>query len=152
VVALPWIDKRQEGANQMNFPQAIASGFINYATFSGRAARSEYWYWALFLFLGRLSAQIFDAVIFHAPVTNYLHNVHPLNSIFSLIVLLPTFAISVRRLHDVDRSGWWLLMYFTIIGIIYPLFVWKCSKGTAGENRFGPDPLEMDARVANVFS
>jgi uncharacterized membrane protein YhaH (DUF805 family) len=52
----------------------------------------------------------------------------------------------------VDRSGWWLLMYFTIIGIIYPLLVWKCTKGATGDNRFGPDPLEMNSRMANVFS
>jgi uncharacterized membrane protein YhaH (DUF805 family) len=135
----------------MNFLQAIASGFTKYATFSGRAARSEYWYWVMFLTLGRLATRILDAGIFHSPF-NANFTLHPLYAVFSLIVLVPTFAVSVRRLHDVDRSGWWLLMYFTIIGIIYPLLVWKCSKGTEGENRFGPDPLQMDARVANVFS
>jgi uncharacterized membrane protein YhaH (DUF805 family) len=135
----------------MNFPQAVASCFVSYAKFSGRAARSEYWYWVLFLALGRLVTRILDAAIFHAPVNDYFA-AHPLNSVFSLIVLLPTFAVAVRRLHDVDRSGWWLLMYFTIIGIIFPLLVWKCSKGTEGENRFGPDPLTVDPRVANVFS
>ncbi len=135
----------------MNFPQAIASCFINYATFSGRAARSEYWYWVLFLTVGRLATRILDAAIFHSPFNEYF-SVHPLNSIFSLVVLVPTLAVAVRRLHDVDRSGWWLLMYFTIIGMIYPLLVWKCTKGTEGENRFGPNPLEIHSRVVNVFS
>jgi uncharacterized membrane protein YhaH (DUF805 family) len=135
----------------MNFPQAVASCFVSYAKFSGRAARSEYWYWVLFLALGRIATRILDAAIFQVPLNSYFA-AHPLDALFSLIVLLPTFAVAVRRLHDVNRSGWWLLMYFTIIGIIFPLLVWKCSKGTEGENRFGPDPLTVDPRVANVFS
>jgi uncharacterized membrane protein YhaH (DUF805 family) len=138
-------------ADRMNFSQAIASCFVNYAKFSGRAARSEYWHFVLFLALGRIVTRILDAVIFNSPFNEYL-SLHPLNSIFSLVVLVPTFAVAVRRLHDVNRSGWWLLMYLTIIGIIYPLLVWKCTKETEGDNRFGPDPLQVDARVANVFS
>jgi uncharacterized membrane protein YhaH (DUF805 family) len=131
------------GANPMNLLQAIASCFKKYATFSGRASRSEYWYWVLFLFLGRVVTLLLDAVIFHAPV-NAPPGSQLFNGIFSLVILLPTFAVAVRRLHDVDRSGWWLLTYLTIIGIIYPLLVWKCTKGTHGPNRFGPDPLSMD--------
>jgi uncharacterized membrane protein YhaH (DUF805 family) len=124
---------------------------MKYARFSGRAARSEYWYWALFLALGRTATRLLDVAVFDASFNDHL-SWYPFYSIFSLMAVVPTFAVSVRRLHDVDRSGWWLLMYFTIIGVIYPLFVWKCTKGTEGENRFGPDPLQMDARVANVFS
>jgi uncharacterized membrane protein YhaH (DUF805 family) len=135
----------------MNFLQATASCFINYAKFSGRAARSEYWYWALFVGLGRLATRILDTVIFHYPIDNLLA-LHPLSGTFALIVSLPSLAVAVRRLHDVDRSGWWLLMYLTIIGILYPLLVWKFRQGTEGDNRFGPDPLQMGARVANVFS
>ena len=125
--------------DQMNFPQAIRAGFTNYVNFSGRAARPEYWYWSLFLILGRLVARILDAVIFQVSFSNTA-SLRSLDSIFLLIVVVPTFAVLVRRLHDVDRSGWWLLVYLTIIGIIYPLLVWKCTKGTEGPNRFGPDP------------
>jgi uncharacterized membrane protein YhaH (DUF805 family) len=75
-----------------------------------------------------------------------------LESLLLLILLIPTFAVAVRRLHDVDRSGWWLLMYFTIIGIFFPLLIWKCTKGTYGANRFGPDPLGIDAQAVEVFS
>jgi uncharacterized membrane protein YhaH (DUF805 family) len=55
-------------------------------------------------------------------------------------LLVPAIAISVRRLHDVDRTGWWLLIKITIIGIVWVLF-WYCNKGTTGRNRFGADPL-----------
>ncbi|HEY6254746.1 MAG TPA: DUF805 domain-containing protein [Xanthobacteraceae bacterium] len=132
----------------MNFPQAIGSCFRKYVDFSGRASRSEYWYWALFIFLGRIVTAILDVAILQAPPGS--GGVQPLTAVFSLIILLPSFAVAVRRLHDVDRSGWWLLMYLTIIGIIYPLLVWKCTKGTTGPNRFGEDPLGL-AWVAKQF-
>ena len=59
-----------------------------------------------------------------------------------LALMLPGISVAVRRLHDVDRSGGWLFIYFTGIGIVF-LVVWDCTKGTAGPNRFGPDPLAM---------
>src|ERR1700739_1475538 len=114
----------------MNVTQAIASGFIKYFTFSGRASRSEYWYWVSFLMLGRFVARILDAVIF--PSSTLVIAPRALESLLLLILLIPTFAVAVRRLHDVDRSGWWLLMYFTIIGIFFPLLIWKLPKGTYG--------------------
>jgi uncharacterized membrane protein YhaH (DUF805 family) len=95
---------------------------------------------------GRLATSILDVVLFQASVA------HPLEGIFSLITLLPTLAVAIRRLHDVDRSGWWLLMYLTIIGIIYPLLVWKCTKGTEGNNRFGPDSIHPNAKTVDVFT
>jgi uncharacterized membrane protein YhaH (DUF805 family) len=118
----------------MNFTQAIASGFQNYVNFSGRAARSEFWFWTLFSFLATAAAGIIDMVAFANAA------ISPLNSLVSLALLLPGLAVSVRRLHDLDRTGWWLLLIFTAIGIIL-LIIWDCMKGTAGPNRFGPDPL-----------
>ena len=118
----------------MNFQQAIASGFGNYVTFSGRAARSEFWYWMLFAFIVGASTGILDAAIFPDSM------VSPFNAISTLILFLPGLAMWVRRLHDIDRTGWWLLIALTIIGVIL-LIVWACMKGTSGSNRFGPDPL-----------
>lgn len=123
----------------MNFRQAVASGFTKYATFGGRAARSEYWYWTLFTVLGSMITLVLDIVIFGLPSPG-MQGVTPVNIVFSLATLLPGIAVLIRRLHDVDRSGWWSLIPLTIIGII-PLIYWLCIKGTAGENRFGPDPL-----------
>ena len=66
--------------------------------------------------------------------------ISPLNSIFGLITFLPGLAVAVRRLHDIDRTGWWFLIALTIIELIV-LLVWACQKGTTGPNRYGPDPL-----------
>jgi uncharacterized membrane protein YhaH (DUF805 family) len=114
----------------MNFSEAIASGFRNYVNFSGRAARSEFWYWTLFAVLVSIVTSIIDGVI----------GVRLLNPIASLALFLPGLAVSIRRLHDLDRSGWWFLIVFTIIGGIV-LLVWDCMRGTVGKNRFGEDPL-----------
>ena len=65
----------------------------------------------------------------------------PLNSLAGLALFLPGIAVSIRRLHDLDRTGWWLLLILTIIGGIV-LLAWFCMRGTVGPNRFGPDPLE----------
>jgi uncharacterized membrane protein YhaH (DUF805 family) len=69
--------------------------------------------------------------------------------LISLALLLPDVAVSIRRLHDLDRSGWWLLICFTGIGIIV-LLVWDCMRGTLGPNRFGPDPIAPPALPAAV--
>jgi uncharacterized membrane protein YhaH (DUF805 family) len=119
----------------MNFGQAIKSGFSHYVTFSGRAFRSEYWFWVLFTAIGGLATVILDAAIF-----GYDPGVSPLNGIFDLITFLPSLALGARRLHDIDRTAWWLLIALTGIGAIL-LIVWFCFRGTSGPNRFGPDPL-----------
>jgi uncharacterized membrane protein YhaH (DUF805 family) len=121
----------------MNFGQAIASGFSNYVNFSGRAARSEYWYWVLFAVIGGVVTLILDSALFGY---SFGEGAAPLNSIFALITFLPGLALGARRLHDIDRTAWWLLILLTGIGAIL-LIVWYCFKGTAGANRFGPDPL-----------
>ena len=118
----------------MNFTQAIASGFQNYVNFTGRAARSAFWFWTLFAVLASIVSGLIDAMLFSGA------SVSPLNSLVGLALFLPGLAVSVRRLHDLDRTGWWLLLLFTVIGIIL-LIIWDCMRGTSGPNRFGPDPL-----------
>ena len=64
-----------------------------------------------------------------------------LNTIVSLALILPGIAVSVRRLHDIDRTGWWVLLGFIpVIGTLW-LIYWACQPGTSGPNRFGPDPM-----------
>ena len=86
----------------MNFVETISAGFSNYVNFSGRACRSEYWYWVLFIVLGAIVAVIIDEVL-GMPL---------IDPLFALATLLPSIAVAVRRLHDIDRSGWWLLLGF----------------------------------------
>jgi uncharacterized membrane protein YhaH (DUF805 family) len=119
----------------MDFMTAVKSGFRNYAIFTGRASRSEFWFWILFVFLVTSAGSIVDAAIFQSSSPGLFA------PLISLGLLLPDIAVSVRRLHDTDRSGLWLLIWFTLIGIIV-LIVWFCRKGTPGANRFGPNPLE----------
>jgi uncharacterized membrane protein YhaH (DUF805 family) len=118
----------------MNFVEAISSGFRNYVNFSTRASRSEYWYWVLFTLILGVVTSIIDSIVFGYS------SISPINVIASLATLLPSIGVAVRRLHDIDRTGWWLLIAFTIIGVIL-LIVWDCFKGTSGSNRFGPNPL-----------
>ena len=122
-----------EGECLMNFTQAITSGFQKYVNFSGRAARSEFWFWTLFVFSRQSAAAIIDMARSGSAAS-------PVHSLVSLALFLPGLAVSVRRLHDLDRTGWWLLLVFTVIGVIL-LLIWDCMRGTGGPNRFGPDPL-----------
>lgn len=118
----------------MNFSEAISSGFRNYANFSGRACRSEYWFWTLFAVLVSVAANIIDNVATFGL----------LSIISGLALLLPGLAVSIRRLHDLDRTGWWFLLVFTVIGAIV-LIIFACTKGTDGPNSYGPDPLAGQA-------
>lgn len=126
----------------MNFGQAIASGFGRYVEFNGRSSRSEYWYWVLFVVMA-------DIVLGMARPHGFYgwHSGNGLQDLFGLATLLPSIAVAVRRLHDTDRSGWWYLIVFTIIGII-PLIIWYCTPGSIGDNRYGSNPLANPAPLA----
>ncbi len=116
----------------MGFVDAIKSGFSNYVNFSGRAIRSEYWFWTLFVIVGLVIAALIDYTIFGTPEALFY-------GVFGLAVFLPGLAVTIRRLHDVDRTGWWIFLNLVpLIGSIV-LIVWFCTAGTPGPNRFGPE-------------
>lgn len=122
----------------MNFQTAIQTCFEKFATFSGRAARSEFWYFVLFTILGSAAAGIVDGLFFgFGP-----EDPSRIASLFSLVVLIPTISVTVRRLHDQNRSGWWYWLFLIpLIGWII-LLVWYATAGTPGPNDFGSDPLD----------
>ncbi|MFO1243005.1 MAG: DUF805 domain-containing protein [Rickettsiales bacterium] len=124
----------------MGFVEAVKSCFINYVTFSGRASRSEFWYFYLFGILLGIVTGILDVMIMPTPEPGMQPHNGPINALASLATLLPSLAVTSRRLHDTNRSFWWILIAFTIIGLI-PLLIWYCTRGTKGDNRFGADPL-----------
>ena len=106
----------------------------NYAGFSGRSQRSEYWYFVLFYMLIYIVLAVIDAMVFGAGSMGIL------SSIYSLALFIPSLAVSVRRLHDTDRSGWWILIGLVpLIGWIV-LIVFFVMDSTPGSNRFGPNP------------
>jgi uncharacterized membrane protein YhaH (DUF805 family) len=127
----------------MDFVNAIVSGYKGFVNFGGRTSRAPFWYWVLFqIIVGVIIAFVEGGghtVVEGASIqSNY--QAGPIAIVWNLINLLPGLAIGIRRLHDLDKSGWWTLIALTGIGAIV-LLVWDGSKGTAGANRFGPDPL-----------
>jgi len=120
----------------MKFGEAVVSGLRNYFNFSGRASRSEFWFFILFTQLLGIVCEIADLYLFF-PI-KFLGG--PALLVANLAGFLPVIAVSARRLHDIDRAGWWLPIWFTIVGAFWLLFCF-CKKGTAGRNRFGHSPL-----------
>jgi uncharacterized membrane protein YhaH (DUF805 family) len=110
-----------------------------YAVFSGRSQRSEYWYFVLFYLLIYIGLSIVDGVI-GAKVAN--GTVGLLSTLFSLAMLVPSLSVTVRRLHDTGRSGWWLLVAFVpLVGGIV-LLVFMVQDSQAGANEHGPNPKD----------
>jgi uncharacterized membrane protein YhaH (DUF805 family) len=163
-----------------------------YAQFTGRSTRREFWMWVLFIIIVTIVLSILDGMLglgghnsygstnLSGPgATGYSYGAATrggwLTNLFSLAVLVPNIAVSVRRLHDVNRSGWWILMPFApyVVGFILMLglhsfavgglligvgaigaivlLVWYCLRGTVGPNRFGPDPLADMSDLSETF-
>ena len=114
----------------MDFVTAVKTCLTKYVDFQGRARRSEYWWFFLFNFgAGLVTALISDG----------------LNILWSLAMLLPSLAVAVRRLHDRDMTGWWVLLALVpFVGMIALLII-LALRGTEGANRFGPDPITGEA-------
>ncbi len=110
-----------------------------YAIFTGRARRKEYWIFHLVLVLLSFAASILDLLVFGTRISEHQG---PIGGLVLLVHLVPVIALSVRRLHDIDRTGWWLLLDLTIVGALV-IFIFSVTRGTSGPNTYGPDPLEM---------
>jgi len=157
-----------------------------YAQFSGRSRRKEFWMWVLFVIVVSIVLSFVDKALGLGGAAQY--GARELNgefasgfsygaalrgglltNIFALAILVPNIAVAVRRLHDIDRSGWWILLPLApyVLGFLFlfmqsfvlgavlaflglvaaiVLLVWYCMKGTNGPNRFGPDPLGGEPR------
>jgi uncharacterized membrane protein YhaH (DUF805 family) len=117
----------------MDFQTAVRTCFQKYATIAGRARRSEYWWFVLFIFAGNIVLGLVDQIVFGSAQV--------LSGIFGLATLVPSVCVAGRRLHDTGRSAWWLLLIvIPLIGFLVLLW-WFVQKGTDGSNEFGPDPL-----------
>lgn len=124
----------------MDFQTAIKTCFSKYVTFSGRASRSEFWWFMLFIIAGNFVLGFIDLMLFGRSADGSAVSI--LGALFSLAVFLPSIAVGVRRLHDVDRSGWWyLLVLIPLIGGLILIVFFFIHRGTPGPNRFGEDPL-----------
>ena len=117
----------------MNFQTSIKTCFSKFAVFSGRASRSEFWFFVLFGFLGGIISSIIDVMILGYPFEEN----GPINLIFTIALLIPSISVAARRLHDINKSGWWQLLWITIIGGIL-LIIWYATDGERKKNKFGP--------------
>ena len=126
----------------MKFKEAVKTCFSKYCCFKGRARRSEYWYWFLFYLLVTFVAAFIGGLIQGASGTeSQITDV--LTSIVSTALLLPNLGVFVRRMHDLGKSGWYILFnLIPVVGSII-LLVWECKEGEAGENKYGPNPKEV---------
>ncbi len=115
-----------EISKAVSFSDAISLAFKNYVNFHGRSTRAEYWWIFLFTFTLSIVTQIID-LFSSLGVTNFIS---------SLLVLLPSLAVGVRRLHDIGKSGWWLLLWFAVIVGWVILLVWSVRKSD-GPNKYG---------------
>ena len=145
----------------VSFQNAVGLGFQHYFDFKGRSTRSEYWWWLLFVVLAGIALTIVDMGI---GTFNYESGDGLLSGLFKLATLIPGLALGARRLHDINKSAWWLLMWLSflliipmivllvmgmwlsfllIIPMIIPvivLLVWAARQGDNGTNRYVPDP------------
>ena len=108
-----------------------------YAVFSGRAGRPEYWFFTLIYLVAAVVLALIDGILgtVHARA-----GIGLLSGVFALALFLPALAVTVRRLHDSNRSGWWCLV--SLVPLLGPLvlLVLMLLRGSAGPNRFGPAP------------
>lgn len=108
-----------------------------YAEFSGRSRRSEYWFFALFNFIFLMVAILFDTML-GTDIEPMPYGVFYM--IYALVVFIPNLAVFVRRMHDVDKSGWWIFIgLIPFVGAIW-LLVLCLTEGTADDNEYGADP------------
>jgi uncharacterized membrane protein YhaH (DUF805 family) len=115
--------------------------YKQYATFSGRARRKEYWMFVLFYVIIYLGLIVIDSVTASFSAEG---GFGMLSALFAFGTIIPSFAIGARRLHDINKSGWWQLLFLIpIIGPLVLLFFFV-SKGDEGENRFGAAPLALN--------
>ncbi|MEI7573291.1 MAG: DUF805 domain-containing protein [Phenylobacterium sp.] len=119
--------------------EAVTAVLRKYADFNGRARRSEYWWFELAYFLSLILLGAIGKILTSPNFQNYV--LGTLAAIIILGALVPMLAVEVRRLHDIDKSGWNILWFsIPIVGFIVRI-IWLCRRGTVGDNRFGHDPL-----------
>lgn len=138
----------------MGFGQAITTCFGKYASFTGRARRSEFWFFWLFTIIVAFVLNIIDGVTglvlrfgnvetidtSTGVITFTTGNLGILSTIWSLVIFLPFLSVTVRRLHDTGRSGWWWwILFIPCVGFIV-ILVFMLLDSAPGDNRFGPNP------------
>ncbi|MDP1371643.1 DUF805 domain-containing protein [Acinetobacter lwoffii] len=118
------LDQAEENYSSIDW---FVKCLTNYANFSGRARRKEFWFFMLFCVILGIIAEVIDTVLGTKPLVN---------SLLNLVLLVPSLAVGARRLHDVGRSGWWQLLTLTVIGILV-LIWWWATETKQQNNEYG---------------
>ena len=131
----------------MGFAEAIKSFWSNYATFKGRARRSEYWFIQLFLIITNVAVGAIDLALMNGDVDRFIANGGGgiVGLVWILVTIVPALAVLVRRLHDTGKSGWWVLMGFVPFAGAIVLFVFTVLDSTPGENKYGTSAKDAPA-------
>ena len=116
--------------------------------FSGRSSRREFWMFTLVIVIASFVLGFVDAFLFGGfePLSEgetFVMPVVSFSNAFSLITFIPSISVSVRRLHDINRTGWWLLIGLTLIGLVLIIY-WACVRSDEGDNQYGASPLATD--------
>lgn len=120
---------------QVSFSQAVRMAFDSYCRFQGRSSRSEYWWWVLFVAILSFCIGIIEGILGFSMTA-----VQATSGILSLVLLLPGLGLSVRRLHDIGKSGWWILLgLIPVVGAIV-LIIWFAQNSQMQDNQYGPVP------------
>lgn len=120
---------------QVSFSQAVRMAFDSYCRFQGRSSRSEYWWWVLFVAILSFCIGIIEGILGFSMTA-----VRTTSGILSLGLLLPGLGLSVRRLHDIGKSGWWILLgLIPVVGAIV-LIIWFARNSQMQDNQYGPVP------------
>jgi uncharacterized membrane protein YhaH (DUF805 family) len=119
--------------SKTGFVGAIKKGFRGYVVWNARSTRSEYWWWSLFAVIAAIVASIIDTAIFS---TDMITGIGPVSGIVTIVLFLPGLSVWIRRLHDTDRTGWWVwIMLIPIVGAIVSL-VFVLLPSTMGPTRW----------------
>ena len=123
---------------------AIKLGFQRYIDFTGRSARAEFWWWLLFLVVANIALSVADKLTSNFPTFGPIGG--ELRGLFILATLIPSFAVGVRRLHDINRTGWWLLLCLALVIGWLVLLLWTNERGNDGANKYGQDPRQATSQ------
>ncbi|MDC3131092.1 DUF805 domain-containing protein [Pelagibacteraceae bacterium] len=124
---------------KVGFGKAIKICFAKYFDFKGRARRSEYWYFLLFILLTSVVLGFIEGLL-QVSMGWFDFEASLLANLFTLFILFPSIAVSVRRLHDIGRTGWWILISFIPIAGSIILLIWHCIDGEKDTNIYGVSP------------
>jgi uncharacterized membrane protein YhaH (DUF805 family) len=126
----------------VSFPDAVRLGFQHYFDFRSRSTRAEYWWWLLFALIADVILSIVDMII---GTYNVQSNSGLFSGLFGLVILIPGLALGARRLHDIDKTGWWQLMWFGFF-LVIPMVIllwWAAKPSNEEANKHGPAPQHL---------